>query len=122
MQHKIMVVDDDVHVIDALGNILRGADFEVIAVQDGATALEKVRSESPSLIILDLMLPLLPGLEVCRALKSDVATRHIPVIMLTAKAEEGDKIVGLELGADDYVTKPFNPRELILRINRSLLI
>jgi two-component system alkaline phosphatase synthesis response regulator PhoP len=122
MQHKIMVVDDDIHVIDALGNILRNAGFEVIGVQDGATALEKVRNESPALVILDLMLPLLPGLEVCRALKSDVATRHIPVIMLTAKAEEGDKIVGLELGADDYVTKPFNPRELILRINRSLLI
>jgi len=117
-----MVVDDDIHVIDALGNILRNAGFEVIGVQDGATALEKVRNESPALVILDLMLPLLPGLEVCRALKSDVATRHIPVIMLTAKAEEGDKIVGLELGADDYVTKPFNPRELILRINRSLLI
>jgi DNA-binding response OmpR family regulator len=97
-------------------------DFEVITVEDGATALEKVRSESPSLIILDLMLPRMPGLEVCQALKSDVATRHIPVIMLTATTEERDKIVGLELGADDYVTKPFSPRELLLRINRSLLI
>jgi two-component system, OmpR family, alkaline phosphatase synthesis response regulator PhoP len=122
MQHKIMVVDDDVHVMEALGNILRSAGFEVIAMEDGATALEKGRTESPSLIILDLMLPRMPGLDVCRALKSDVATRHIPVIMLTAKAEEGDKIIGLELGADDYVTKPFNPRELILRINRALLI
>jgi two-component system phosphate regulon response regulator PhoB len=72
------------------------------------------------LIILDLMLPGMSGLEICKVLKGDTATRHIPVIMLTAKGEEVDKIVGLELGADDYVTKPFSPRELILRINRSL--
>jgi DNA-binding response OmpR family regulator len=122
MQRKIMVVDDDAYVIDALGNILRGAGFQVIAVEDGAAALEKARNEPPSLILLDLMLPGMPGLEVCQALKSDDTTRHIPVIMLTAITEEGDKIVGLQLGADDYVTKPFSPRELILRINRALLI
>jgi len=120
MQHKIMVVDDEADVIDMLIINLRAAGFQVIAVEDGATALAKARSESPSLIILDLMLPKMPGLEICKVLKSDPATRHIPVIMLTAKAEEVDKIVGLELGADDYVTKPFSPRELILRINRSL--
>jgi len=120
MQHKIMVVDDEADVIDMLVINLRAAGFQVIAVEDGATALAKARTESPSLIILDLMLPKMPGLEICKVLKSDVATRHIPVIMLTAKAEEVDKIVGLELGADDYVTKPFSPRELILRINRSL--
>src|ERR1700692_3070038 len=120
MQHKIMVVDDEADVIDMLVINLRAAGFKVIAVEDGATALAKARNESPSLIILDLMLPRMPGLEICRVLKSDVGTRHIPVIMLTAKAEEVDKIVGLELGADDYVTKPFSPRELILRINRSL--
>jgi two-component system phosphate regulon response regulator PhoB len=120
MQHKIMIVDDEADVIDMLLINLRGAGFQVVAVEDGATALVKARSESPSLIILDLMLPRMPGLEICKVLKSDVATRHIPVIMLTAKAEEVDKIVGLELGADDYVTKPFSPRELILRVNRSL--
>ncbi len=120
MQHKIMVVDDEADVIDMLVINLRGAGFQVIAVEDGATALAKARNESPSLIILDLMLPRMPGLEICKVLKSDVATRHIPIIMLTAKAEEVDKIVGLELGADDYVTKPFSPRELILRVNRSL--
>jgi two-component system phosphate regulon response regulator PhoB len=120
MQHKIMVVDDEADVIDMLVINLRAAGFQVIAVEDGATALAKARNESPSLIILDLMLPRMPGLEICKVLKSDPATRHIPVIMLTAKAEEVDKIVGLELGADDYVTKPFSPRELILRINRSL--
>ena len=120
MQHKIMIVDDEPDVIDMLVINLRAAGFQVITVEDGATALTKARNESPSLIILDLMLPRMPGLEICKVLKSDVATRHIPVIMLTAKAEEVDKIVGLELGADDYVTKPFSPRELILRINRSL--
>jgi two-component system phosphate regulon response regulator PhoB len=99
---------------------LRAAGFTVVTVEDGALALAKARTEAPSLIILDLMLPKMSGLEICKVLKSDAATRHIPVIMLTAKAEEVDKIVGLELGADDYVTKPFSPRELILRINRSL--
>ena len=115
-----MVVDDEADVMDMLVINLRAAGFQVVAVEDGATALMKARSEAPSLIILDLMLPQMPGLEVCKVLKSDVATRHIPVIMLTAKAEEVDKIVGLELGADDYVTKPFSPRELMLRVNRSL--
>ncbi len=120
MQQKIMVVDDEADVIDMLVLNLRNAGYQVITVEDGATALAKARAESPSLIILDLMLPRMPGLEVCKVLKGDAATRHIPIIMLTAKAEEVDKIVGLELGADDYVTKPFSPRELLLRVNRSL--
>jgi len=120
MQHKILVVEDEADVIDMLGINLRAAGFNVVTVGDGATALARIRSEAPSLIILDLMLPQMSGLEICKVLKSDIATRHIPVIMLTAKAEEVDKIVGLELGADDYVTKPFSPRELVLRINRSL--
>jgi DNA-binding response OmpR family regulator len=120
MQHKILVVDDEADVNDMLVLNLRAAGFSVIAVEDGASALAKTRSESPALVILDLMLPGMSGLEVCKVLKSDAATRHIPVIMLTSKAEEVDKIVGLELGADDYVTKPFSPRELILRVNRSL--
>ncbi len=120
MQHKILVVEDEADVLDLLLINLRAAGFTVVTVEDGALALAKARSEAPSLIILDLMLPKMSGLEICKVLKSDAATRHIPVIMLTAKAEEVDKIVGLELGADDYVTKPFSPRELILRINRSL--
>jgi two-component system, OmpR family, alkaline phosphatase synthesis response regulator PhoP len=121
MQHKIMLVDDDAHVIDSLSNLLSAAGFQVLAVKDESTVLEKARAESPSLIILDLMLPHVPGLEICKRLKDDVTTQHIPVIMLTAKSGDGDKVAGLRLGADDYVTKPFNPRELILRINRSLL-
>ena len=120
MQHKILVVDDEADVNDMLVLALRNAGFQVVAVGDGASALAKARSEVPNLIILDLMLPEMSGLEVCKVLKSETGTRHIPVIMLTSKAEEVDKIVGLELGADDYVTKPFSPRELILRVNRSL--
>jgi DNA-binding response OmpR family regulator len=121
MQHKIMLVDDDAHVIDSLSNILNAAGFDVVAITDESTVLEKVRAESPSLIILDLALPQVPGLEICKRLKEDATTRHIPVIMLTAKSGDMDKVAGLRIGADDYVTKPFNPRELILRINRSLL-
>jgi len=120
MKHTIMVVDDEPNVVDMLVIRLRDAGFQVFAVQDAATALSKARSESPSLILLDLMSPRTRGLEICRELQNDVATRYIPVIIVTARAEEIDKIIGLELGADDYITKPFNPRELILRINRSL--
>lgn len=120
MQQRILVVDDESDVLDMLVINLRGAGFTVSVAENGAAALTLARSELPSLIVLDLMLPQMSGLEICKVLKSDVATKHIPVIMLTAKAEEVDKIVGLELGADDYVTKPFSPRELILRINRSL--
>ena len=120
MQHKILVVDDEADVLDMLVINLRAGGFNVVAVEDSAAALTKARTESPSLIILDLMLPKMSGLEICKVLKSDAATRNIPIIMLTAKAEEVDKIVGLELGADDYVTKPFSPRELMLRVNRSL--
>ena len=120
MAHKIMIVDDDPHVIESLGNILRDAGYQVIAIEDGETALAKAQTELPSLIILDLMMPRMPGLEICKALKNDIAIRYIPVIMLTGKTKEGDKIIGLETGADDYITKPFNPRELLLRIDRSL--
>jgi DNA-binding response OmpR family regulator len=120
MQHKILVVDDETDVLEMLSINLRTSGFNVIVVDEAAAALARVRAEMPALIILDLMLPNMSGLEICKVLKSDAATRHIPIIMLTAKAEEVDKIVGLELGADDYVTKPFSPRELILRVNRSL--
>jgi DNA-binding response OmpR family regulator len=120
MSQKILVVDDEADVLDVLTINLRAAGFTVIAVEEAASALIKARSELPALIILDLMLPRMSGLEICKVLKSDPPTQNIPIIMLTAKAQEVDKIVGLELGADDYVTKPFSPRELILRVNRSL--
>ena len=107
-------------MIDLLTLNLRKAGFTLSTATDGAAGLRKAREESPALIILDLMLPKMPGLEICKVLKTDIATRQIPIIMLTAKAEEIDRIVGLEFGADDYVTKPFSPRELVLRVNAIL--
>jgi DNA-binding response OmpR family regulator len=117
---KILIIEDEQDVVDLVTLHLRKAGFEVSTAIDGAAGLRKARDESPALIILDLMLPRMPGLEICKVLKTDVSTRQIPVIMLTAKAEEIDRIVGLEFGADDYVTKPFSPRELVLRVNAIL--
>src|SRR6195256_805873 len=113
---KILIIDDEQDVIDLLSLHLRKAGFALSTATDGATGLRLAREESPALIVLDLMLPKMPGLEICKVLKTDAATRGIPVLMLTAKAEEIDRIVGLEFGADDYVTKPFSPREILLRI------
>jgi DNA-binding response OmpR family regulator len=113
---KVLVVEDEEDVVEMLTRAFRRATgFNVIAATDGATGLRRAREESPALVVLDLMLPKLPGLEVCKILKSDSLTRHIPILMLTAKAEEIDRILGLELGADDYVSKPFSPREIVLR-------
>ena len=117
---KILIIDDEQDVIDLLSLHLRKAGYALITATEGATGLRMARDETPALIILDLMLPKMPGLEVCKVLKTDAATRAIPVLMLTAKAEEIDRIVGLEFGADDYVTKPFSPRELVLRVNAIL--
>ena len=99
---------------------MRKAGFRVSTAADGASGLQKARDDRPDFIILDLMLPKLSGLEVCKILKSDAATSHTPILMLTARAEEIDRIVGLEFGADDYVTKPFSPREVVLRIKAIL--
>jgi DNA-binding response OmpR family regulator len=117
---KILIIDDEQDVIDLLALHLRKAGYALSTAVDGATGLRLAREESPALIVLDLMLPKMPGLEICKILKTDAATRSIPVLMLTAKAEEIDRIVGLEFGADDYVTKPFSPRELVLRVNAIL--
>jgi len=117
---KILVVDDEPEAVELLDFNLKQAGFSVIAATDGAQALTKARSALPSLIVLDLMLPEIDGLEVCKMLRRDPATARIPIIMLTAKAAEIDRIIGLELGADDYITKPFSPRELVLRIKKVL--
>lgn len=118
---KILIVEDEPDVADLLILQLRKAGgFSVVTANDGAEGLKKARAEAPALIVLDLMLPRMPGLEVCKVLKTDALTAHIPIIMLTAKAEEVDRIVGLEFGADDYVTKPFSPREMLLRIKAIL--
>lgn len=120
MKHKILAVDDEIDILTLLEYNLEKAGFEVISAKDGPEAIELARKEKPNLIILDIMLPSMEGTEVCKALKRDDTTNHIPVIMLTAKGEEIDRIVGLELGADDYITKPFSPRELILRVKSVL--
>src|ERR1044071_2689626 len=117
---KLLIVEDERDVADLLEMSLRKAGFKITTAADGAAALQKARDDRPDFIILDLMLPKMSGLEICKILKSDVATSHIPILMLTAKAEEIDRIVGLEFGADDYVTKPFSPREVVLRIRAIL--
>jgi len=120
MEKKILVVDDEANIRELVRFNLEKEGFTVIEAVDGVTAISTVRAEKPDLVVLDLMLPAIDGLEVCRVLKKDVATSGIPVIMLTAKAEEIDKILGLEMGADDYLTKPFSPRELLARIKAVL--
>jgi two-component system phosphate regulon response regulator PhoB len=113
---KVLVVEDEADVVEMLTRAFRRAPgFSIITAADGASGLRRAREEAPTLVILDLMLPKMSGLEVCKILKSDSLTRHIPVLMLTARAEEIDRIVGFELGADDYVIKPFSPREVVLR-------
>ncbi len=117
----VLIVEDERDVVDLLTlNLRKAGGFIISTAADGVAGLNKARAERPAFIILDLMLPKMPGLEVCKILKSDPATQHIPIMMLTAKAEEIDRIVGLEFGADDYVTKPFSPREVILRIQAIL--
>lgn len=113
---SVLVIDDEQDVIDMLTLTLTKAGLRVRSATDGAVGLSKARLEQPALIVLDLMMPKMPGLEVCKLLKADPITQAIPIIMLTAKAEEIDRVLGLEVGADDYVTKPFSPRELTLRI------
>jgi two-component system phosphate regulon response regulator PhoB len=114
---NILIVEDERDVVDLLTlNLRKTGQFTITTSSDGAAGLQKAQAEKPAFIILDLMLPRMSGLEVCKVLKSDPETRHIPIMMLTAKAEEIDRIVGLEFGADDYVTKPFSPREVVLRI------
>src|SRR5437867_6363811 len=117
---KILIVEDERDVADLLALNLRKAGFKVSTAADGAIGLQKAHDNRADFVILDLMLPKMSGLEVCRILKGDAATSHIPILMLTAKAEEIDRIVGLEFGADDYVTKPFSPREVTLRIRAIL--
>src|SRR6185436_3856974 len=117
---KILVVDDEPDAVELIEFNLKAAGYEVVTAADGAEALKKSRQVNPDLVLLDLMLPEVDGLEVCKLLRRDPATSGIPIIMVTAKAAEIDRVLGLELGADDYVTKPFSPRELVLRV-KSLL-
>ena len=113
---KILVVDDEPDIVELVTYNLKKEGFDVSPAFDGEEALARIRKEKFDFIILDLMLPGIQGMEICRIMRSDPLTKNIPIIMLTAKGEEIDKILGLEIGADDYMTKPFNPRELLARI------
>lgn len=120
MKAHVLVVDDEPDIRELVAFSLEREGYEVSSAEDGDEALELARKKLPDAIILDLMLPKKDGLEVCRELKKDRATAQIPIIMLTAKSEEADIVIGLELGADDYVTKPFSPRVLLARLKTVL--
>ena len=117
---SILVVEDEEDIVDLIQYHLKQSGFSVITALDGPSGLELARKKRPGLVILDLMLPGMDGKDVCRALKSNALTQSIPILMLTAKTEEVDRVIGFELGADDYVTKPFSPRELVLRVKAIL--
>jgi len=120
MKEKILIVEDEKDIVKMLEYNLQKEGFKTLSVRDGEDALDAANREHPDIVILDLMLPGMDGLEVCKALKGGAKTARIPIIMLTAKAQESDKVIGLELGADDYMTKPFSPRELVARIKAVL--
>ena len=117
---RILVVDDDKEIVRLLRSYLEKTGYEVFAAYDGETALHTLRREKPDLLVLDLMLPDRDGWDITRLIRSDAHLAATPIIMLTARVEDSDKIVGLEIGADDYITKPFNPREVVARV-RALL-
>jgi len=117
---SILIIEDEKDIVDLIEYHLKQSGFSVMSALDGPAGLEKARKKSPSLIILDLMLPEMDGKDICRSLKANPLTQSIPILMLTAKAEESDRLIGFELGADDYVTKPFSPKELVLRVKAIL--
>jgi two-component system alkaline phosphatase synthesis response regulator PhoP len=114
---RILVVDDEANIVDLVKLYMEREGFKVESASDGISAFEKIRADEPDLVVLDIMLPEMDGFEVCRQTR---ALSEVPIIMLTARDEDFDKIVGLELGADDYMTKPFNPRELVARVKAIL--
>ncbi|MFZ1059161.1 MAG: response regulator [Candidatus Rokuibacteriota bacterium] len=120
MAAQVLVVEDEPDIRDLIVLHLEREGFRARTAQNGADALKQIRTAPPDLVVLDLMLPELDGLEVCRRLRRDPSTASVPVIMLTAKGDEADRVVGLELGADDYVTKPFSPKELVARVRAVL--
>src|SRR5262245_45150754 len=120
MPTRILIVEDDPDIADLVAHYLEKAGFMSERITSGRDALAAIAAKPPDLLVLDLMLPQVDGLEVCRILRSDKKTAAVPIIMLTARAEESERIVGLELGADDYLAKPFSPNELVARV-RALL-
>ncbi len=120
MKDTVLIVEDEPDILDLVSYNLRQAGFAVLEAEDGEKALVTIEEEVVNLVVLDLMLPGIDGLEVCRLLKQGACNKEVPVLMLTARTEEVDRIVGFELGADDYLVKPFSPRELVLRIRAIL--
>ena len=117
---RILVVDDEIYIVHILDFSLGMEGYEVLTALDGEQALEKARAEHPDLIVLDIMMPKLDGYETCKMLKAEAGTKDIPVILLSAKGRNVDQKIGFEVGADDYITKPFSPRKLVERINAIL--
>ena len=117
---KVLVVDDEIYIVHILDFSLGMEGYEVITALDGEQALERMKSERPDLVVLDIMMPKLDGYEVCKAIKSNPATKQTPVILLSAKGRNVDQKLGFDVGADDYITKPFSPRKLVERINQLL--
>lgn len=117
---KIIVIEDESDILEVIAYNLRREGYEVLVSQDGEEGLEQIERSAPDLVVLDLMLPTIDGLEICRKLKTDPVTRSIPVVIVTAKGEESDIVLGLGVGADDYVTKPFSPKELVARVKAVL--
>ena len=119
-KEKILIIEDEKDINELIQYNLEKEGYRVTAAYDGQGGLDAIKKEVPQLVILDLMLPEIDGLEVCRLIKQGDRTRHVPIIMLTAKSEESDLVVGLQLGADDYVTKPFSPKVLVARVKAIL--
>jgi len=119
-REKIAVIEDEVDILEVIEYNLAREGYRILTSRDGEVGLDLVRQKAPDLVLLDLMLPGLDGIEVCRKLKGDPLTRSIPIIMVTAKDEESDIVLGLGVGADDYVTKPFSPKELLARVRTVL--
>jgi DNA-binding response OmpR family regulator len=120
MEDTVLLVEDEPDVVDLLRYHLRKAGFKVLVEHSGSAGLEAVRQNMPDAVVLDIMLPGMTGLEVCRTMKSDPVLASVPVLMLTAKSDVKDRVKGLELGAEDYVTKPFSPKEVVLRVQALL--
>ena len=117
---RILIVEDERDIVQVLEFSLRQAGFDTVAAYDGDQALQRLRERAPDLVLLDLMLPDVPGTEICKQIKSTPKTAKVPVVMLTARGDEVDRVVGFELGADDFVTKPFSVREVVLRVKAIL--
>ena len=120
LRSRILIIEDDKDIVELVRYNLEKDAFQVMACGDGVSGLAQIRKSSPDLLILDLMLPKLSGLEICKEIRRDEKLNRLPILMLTARGEEADRVVGLELGADDYVTKPFSPRELVARVKALL--